>query len=106
VVLREWLGRRLGFAVEEAADGDEAVSRVRERGAGAFAVVVLDLMMPRMRGDRAAALLRDELGFRGRLVCATGNPELVDRPQTFDAVLHKPYPFEAFVRALGDVVDK
>lgn len=48
----------LGFTVEAVTDGDEAVQTLRERQPGAFDVVLMDIMMPRMNGLEAARLIR------------------------------------------------
>ena len=45
----------LGLEIVQASDGEEALRRLLERD---FAVVVMDLMMPRLNGFEAAALIR------------------------------------------------
>lgn len=49
--------QRAGYEVTEAADGEEAVQQVRERGAD---VVVMDIVMPRLDGVEALRRLRDD----------------------------------------------
>jgi CheY-like chemotaxis protein len=46
---------RMGLAVVEAYSGEEALRRVLERD---FAVILIDLMLPRMNGFETAALVR------------------------------------------------
>ena len=48
----------MGFDVEAVTDGDEAVEVLRTRQPGAFDVVLMDIMMPRMNGLEAARLIR------------------------------------------------
>lgn len=48
----------MGFDVEAVTDGDEAVEVLRARQPGAFDVVLMDIMMPRMNGLEAARLIR------------------------------------------------
>jgi CheY-like chemotaxis protein/two-component sensor histidine kinase len=50
--------KRAGFEVLQATDGDEAVEIFRQRS-GEIACVLLDLVMPRVSGEKAFALLRE-----------------------------------------------
>uniref|UniRef100_A0A0G4HWB4 histidine kinase n=1 Tax=Chromera velia CCMP2878 TaxID=1169474 RepID=A0A0G4HWB4_9ALVE len=50
--------RRLGFSVETAEDGDEAVEMIRERGAS-FRLVLMDNSMPRVKGPAATRMILD-----------------------------------------------
>lgn len=58
--IRKVLGRtleRFGLTVTQATDGDEAVALIAA-GPGRFRLVVLDLTMPRLDGDRALTQIR------------------------------------------------
>ncbi len=67
-------GRRIlekhGYRVMQAADGAEAMAVLRERGAE-IALVVSDVVMPRMGGRELYAALRDE-GFRMPFLFTSG----------------------------------
>ncbi len=56
LVLDDLLGHE-GAAVVFAEDGQQALDRVREEGAGAFDAVLMDVQMPVMNGFDAARYL-------------------------------------------------
>ena len=67
-------GRRIlekhGYRVLQAADGAEALALLRERGSE-IALVVSDVVMPRMGGRELYALLREE-GYRMPFLFTSG----------------------------------
>lgn len=48
----------IGFNVEEAENGQEAVDKLRNVGAGHFDIVLMDIQMPVMNGYQAAEIIR------------------------------------------------
>lgn len=92
---------REGYAVLDAADGQEAVEVVAEHAARIH-LVVLDLMMPRLSGTEALQKIR-ELAPRLRVVVSSAHPaeplgklhagggpvELLPKPYTADDLLAK-----------------
>ena len=82
--------------IEEAIDGADAVAKVKESLAGPYSydLILMDYFMPNMDGPTATKLIREELGFKGKIIGVTGNA-LIDDIQTFvshgvDRVLIKP----------------
>ncbi len=49
--------QKVGFAVDEAADGTEAVDKVLTSNPSTYDVVLMDMRMPKMSGDEAAQLI-------------------------------------------------
>jgi CheY-like chemotaxis protein len=72
-------------------------------------LVLLDLMMPRMRGEQVFRLLR-EINPDLRIVISTGNPELLDRLpdlQTHAAgFANKPYRVSDLGKSLREALEK
>lgn len=100
------LGLKLeGYEVEQAADGQEALEKLREHGADA---VMVDLMMPVMDGRAFVQKAREELG--------SGVPILVltsfDRADAtrdlleggVSAILHKPVKIPEIVEQLRNIL--
>lgn len=68
---------KAGYAVTTAGDGDAALLRARETGAGAPDLILLDVWMPGMSGLDVLARLRDG-GLQPRVVVMTSD----DTPET------------------------
>ncbi|MCH8858759.1 MAG: response regulator, partial [Proteobacteria bacterium] len=84
---------QLGYRVIAAPGGHEALEIYKERGAD-IDLVLLDLMMPRMRGEKVFSELR-KMNPQVCIVISTGNPELIDRfpdlANYASGFAHKPY---------------
>ena len=72
--VREGLSRE-GFAVDVAADGQEAIDLAAERG---YDVIVLDVMMPKLTGIAVLKSLRMR-GHRGAVIMATSKGHEKDK---------------------------
>ena len=86
---------RRGFLVESARDGVEALEKL---GSGQYALLVLDLMMPRMNGYELLAELRTMGSSPPLVLILTAGTE----PRTFDPSLvvgtvQKPFDIELLV---------
>jgi len=99
---------QLGYRVIAASGGAEALEIYNERGAE-IDLVLLDLMMPRMRGEKVFARLR-ELDPNVQVVVSTGNPDLISRFPDLEAhaagFANKPYRMDDLGRALEQVLSK
>ena len=95
--------KQLGYDVECAVDGADAVERV-STDPDAFDLVILDGNMPRMQGRDAAVVLR-EVAPNLRLVLATGylEPGDFDRLAAygFSAAIAKPYSLSELSRLVA-----
>jgi CheY-like chemotaxis protein len=82
--------RRHGVGCEFAIDGEEAIERLREKR---YALVLLDLMMPRADGFAVIAFLRDStIRTPVVVVTAAGPHKTVNLdPTVVKAVLSKPF---------------
>jgi len=95
---------RLGFVVDIAANGFEAVEAVRSRP---YDIVLMDLMMPEMDGLSAARAIRDLPGDAGRvpILAVTANAFSHDRDACFAAGMNgfvsKPIVADRLVEAIN-----
>jgi PAS domain S-box-containing protein len=106
LVLRQAL-EHFGFTVDEAADGLAAVE-LFQAGAPGYAVVFLDLTMPRMNGLEAFARLRQIApGLRVILMSGFNKADATTRfpDQAFSDFIQKPFNIEALVQALNRALD-
>ena len=96
----------LGFDVVSASDGDEAVRVLSERP-GAFAFVLLDLMMPGMGGEEVM-LEMERIGATTPVVLSSGyDSEQISRRFVGGIVadvLQKPYEMDQLRAAALNVV--
>lgn len=102
--------KRLGYEVEVAADGAEAIARYRDEGRAGrpFAVVLMDLTVPGgMGGCEAIARLRElDPGVRAIVSSGYSNDPVLARHRDYGflGVIHKPYRLADLGRALEDVL--
>lgn len=97
------IARQLGAEAAEAADGREAVAACTD---GGFDVVFMDIQMPGMSGETAAAEIRRQLGARApRLIALTANALRGERERLLaagmDGCLIKPVTTSEVAAAIG-----
>ena len=101
----EHLGERLrrrGFEVDEAGDGSEGLARV-EAVEGDYQVVLLDLSMPGISGERVLERLKQDHPSLP-VVMLSGFVEDPAKVAAADAVLNKPLTTRALVATLDRVL--
>jgi len=100
---------RAGYTVMTACDGKEAVDSYR-REPGKISLVILDLMMPKMGGQKCLEeILR--IDPKAKVLIATGvslDDERTELATKFGAKgsIHKPYDTTKLLRAVRDALDK
>jgi len=88
---------RAGFLVDQAANGTEALERMRAKK---YNAVLLDLVMPGLHGATVLAILRrDQPELLSRIILISAAPEaaLADAYGMVGAVLRKPIKLDALV---------
>jgi CheY-like chemotaxis protein len=110
VAITGMLLKRLGFEVEVACDGAEAVQKFSAAHAAGrpFDLVVLDLTVPGGMGGREAVELLREIDPGVRAIVSSGyssDPVLANyRAYGFRGMVAKPYKIDDFTRVLRDVL--
>jgi CheY-like chemotaxis protein len=88
---------RAGFLVDQAADGTEALARMRAKK---YSAILLDLVMPGLHGATVLAVLgRDQPDVLRRVILISAAPDaaLTDAYGMVGAVLRKPIKLDALV---------
>lgn len=93
-----------GHKTTEAGSGEEAISGF---GAGAFDLVLLDLNMNDLNGDRVAEHMR-RLKPETPIILISGADRVLEQPvcRSADAVLEKPFTLDALNAAISDALKK
>ncbi len=96
----------LGYTVLAASDGQEAVDVFR-RHAGKIDLLVLDVIMPRLRGPDAYKRIRELNPSVPVLFCTGYNPDSTQvEALTSHPVLQKPYPALELARTVRQLLDQ
>lgn len=89
-----------GFSVSEAANGREALARMREAGEPPC-VVLLDLMMPVMNGWELRAAMKTDARLAAVPVVVMSGAGREHEPIDADAVLLKPFELSRLLELVG-----
>ena len=100
-----------GFVIDIAADGIEAVHKMRDNPAGTYDVILMDIQMPRMDGYEAAKQIRalDDPAKAGiPILAVTANAFEEDRKTSIavgmNGHLAKPYDIPAMMDTLAEIL--
>lgn len=102
----------MGFEVDMAADGCEAVERVRDAAPGTYDVVLMDIQMPKMNGYEATRAIRSLPGEQSRvpILAMTANAFEEDRKNAMEAGMNghlaKPIEEEKLTLALQKLIPR
>jgi DNA-binding response OmpR family regulator len=97
-----------GFEVSEAADGEEALSRIRELLPD---LVLLDIMMPKRDGwSVAAELARDSRTLELPIIFLTARADKADRERAYElgavGYIVKPFDPLSLAETIGAVIER
>lgn len=96
--------QRAGYVTEEAADGEEAIDKIRANGISA---IVLDLMMPRVSGFDVLAFLKSHMPDRKCVIILSAAAQhLIDGldDSLIYAKFRKPFEMDAIVDTIRQCV--
>ena len=101
-----------GFVVETAEDGSEAVALVKEKDAGYYDLILMDIQMPIMNGyeaTRAIRSLEDAEKASVPIIAMTANAFEEDKKNAYaagmDAHITKPIDVKALLQTMSDVIN-
>ncbi len=105
--------KKVGFAVDIAANGQIAVNMMNDSPAGTYDVIMMDIQMPIMDGYEATRRIRafdDKDKANIPIVAVTANAFEEDRKLALDAGMNghlaKPYDIPAMMETLSKLIDK
>ncbi len=130
-LMREWKGKRIllaedndlnaeivmtllrenGFVIERVADGKPCVEAVKNKPAGYYSVILMDIQMPQMDGYQATGKIRSLDGERAAIpiIALTANAFEEDRQKAFacgmNAHVVKPIDMEKLLEALDSLAE-
>lgn len=110
-LIAEAILKEHGFTLDIVSDGDETVQIMKEKPAGNYACILMDIQMPKMDGYTAAKLIRqleDTEKASIPIVAVTANAFDEDRRQALEAGMNghlaKPYDVPKMMKTLKDLL--
>jgi len=96
-----------GYAVEVAYNGKKALEHLEECGEDLPDLVVMDIEMPKLRGDEATKIIKSTPAWKHLPVVAlTGRKQDIvgDAVALFENYLIKPFGFEKLVEVIEELI--
>ena len=110
-ILAENILTSVGFEVEIASDGTEAVDKIKSAAAHYYDIILMDIQMPQMDGYEATKLIRsldDKEKSMIPIVAVTANAFQEDRQSALDVGMNghlaKPYDVPEIMRTLKELL--
>ena len=110
-ILAENILTSVGFEVDIASDGTEAVEKMKSQPAGYYDIILMDIQMPQMEGYEATKIIRaldDEKKASIPIVAVTANAFEEDRQNSMDVGMNghlaKPYDIPVIMKTLSDLL--
>ena len=110
-ILAENILTSVGFEVDIASDGTEAVEKMKSQPAGYFDIILMDIQMPQMDGYEATKIIRaldDEKKASIPIVAVTANAFEEDRQNSMDVGMNghlaKPYDIPVIMKTLSELL--
>ncbi len=98
--------RARGYQVVEACDGEQGLAAFRTGDSGRLSLVITDLVMPRMGGQKMAdEILRARPDARILFVTGYTDDAALRQGERGRAVLRKPYALDELVRKVREILD-
>ena len=110
-IARELL-KTVGFIMEEAENGEQAIQMVEDAPAGHFKVILMDVMMPLMNGYEATSKIRqleDKVKANVPIIAMTANAFEEDKNQAIesgmDRFVSKPFDINDLLSKLSEMLE-
>ena len=94
----KWMLMSYGYEVEAATSGEQALALFEKNK---FDLVIVDYLMPEMKGDELAAALRRRVASQP-IVMISASGDLLDQPpESVDCIISKPFQLAEFREVIG-----
>ena len=109
--IAEFILEDMGLIVERVEDGVQCVSRIEQKPAGTYDLILMDIQMPNMDGYRATEMIRglsDKDKATIPIIAMTANAYDEDRRKAqeagMDGFLAKPLDVDEMMRLLAQII--